>query len=209
MPASERRAAAVRSAVLAAAIALALPAGAAAKVTRFDCAGGVCGFNVAARDMHEAPCKGQPVLVAYSESTGATLIQCGVPRGEDGTTSYLFDRGATGRAGLELAGTRFIKSDSLAELAEHGVPDHFGPVPLCVRPAPQAADGEFVLVAKTPAQGPDAAYCYRVFRVRTEGGTLALRADGGAAPVAIPRAHKKWRRLAARVLRQIRSAEAH
>lgn len=200
----------MRGAVLAAVIALALPAGGAANVTRFDCAGGVCGFNLAARDVHEAPCKGQPVLVAYSESTGATLIQCGVPRGEDGTTSYLFDRGVTGRAGLELAGTRFIKADSLAEVAEHGVPDRFGPVPLCARPAPQvAAAGEFVLVARTPAPGPDAAYCYRVIRVGSERGTLALRTDGGAAPAAAAKARNKWRKLAARVLRQIRSGEPH
>ncbi len=190
----------MRGLLLAAAVALALPASGAGKVSKFDCAGGVCGFNVPAGDVREAPCRGQPVLVAYSESSGATLIQCG---GADGTKSYLFDRGATGRAGLELAGTRFIKSDFLAEAAENGVPDRFGPVPLCVKSAPAAAaTGEFVLVAKAPGPEADGAYCYRVIRV---GGrhALALRADSGEPPAAAATAHKKWRKLAARVLRHI------
>jgi hypothetical protein len=197
----------VRRLLLSAAIALALPASGAGKVTRFDCTGGVCGFNVAASDMHEAPCKGQAVLVAYSESSGATLIQCG---GTDGTTSYLFDRGAAGRAGVELAGTRFIKSDFLAEAAENGVPDRFGPVPLCVKPASTlAAAGEFVLVAKAPAPEADGAYCYRVIRVGAESGALALHTDLGEPPAAPATAHQKWRKLAATVLRQIRSGDPH
>lgn len=197
----------MRTVLLAAAVALALPASGASKVTKFDCAGGVCGFNVAASDVREAPCKGQPVLVAYSESSGATLIQCGTA---DGTRSYLFDRGATGRAGIELAGTRFIKSDFLAEAAEYGVPDRFGPVPLCVKPgAAVAAAGEFVLVAKEPVPEPDGAYCYRVIRVGAERGELALRADAGKAPAATATPHKKWRKLAAKMLRHIRPGDPH
>lgn len=195
--------------LLAAAAALALPASGAGKVTKFDCVGGVCGFNVAASDVREAPCKGQPVLVAYSESSGATLIQCD---GADGTSSYLFDRAATGRAGIELAGTRFIKSDFLAEAAAYGVPDRFGPVPLCVKPAAAvAANGEFVLVAKEPAPGPDGGYCYRVIRAGAAHGGLALRTDSGAPPAATASAaaHKKWRKLAARVLHHIRSGDPH
>jgi hypothetical protein len=193
--------------LLAASFALALPASGAGKFTRFDCAGGVCGFNVPASAVHEAPCKGQPVLVAYSESSGATLIQCG---GADGTTSYLFDRGAAARPGLELAGTRFIKSDFLAEAAESGVPDRFGPVPLCVKPGPAAAAaGEFVLVAKVPAPEVDGAYCYRVIRAGAGPGAPALRADSGEPPAATTTAHRKWRKLAANVLRHIRSRDPH
>lgn len=209
LSASERRAA-VRNLLLSGVLAIALPASAASKVTRFDCAAGVCGFNVAARNMHDAPCKGLPVLVAYSESTGATLIQCGTPHGVDGTTSYMFDRGASGREGLELVGTRFINSDSLADLAENGVPDRFGPVPLCVKTAPEAAaTGEFVLVAKMPAPEAEGAYCYRVIRVGAERGALALRADSGDPPAAAATAHKKWRKLASRMLRHIQSADPH
>jgi hypothetical protein len=197
----------MRTLLLAAAMSLALPASGAGKVSRFACAGGVCGFNVAASQVREAPCKGQPVLVAYSESSGATLIQCG---GADGTRTYLFDRGATGRAGLELKGTRFIKSDFLSEAAEHGVPDRFGPVPLCVKSgATAAAAGEFVLVTKVPAPEPDAPYCYRVIRVGAERGALALRADAGDPPAGAATAHKKWRRLAAKVLRHIPSGHPH
>ncbi|HEU4374041.1 MAG TPA: hypothetical protein VFS02_11150 [Telluria sp.] len=207
MSASERRAAA-RIVLLSAALALALPVGGASKVTQSDCAAGVCGFNIAARDMDEAPCKGLPVLVVYSESTGATLIQCGAPHGIDGTMSYLFDRGLTGRDGLELAGTRFVKPDSLADLAENGVPDRFGPVPLCVTPAAAAA-GEFVLLAKMPAPDPNGGYCYRVIHVGTENGALALRSDPGAAPAVAATAHRKWRKLAEKMLRHIRSGAPH
>jgi hypothetical protein len=197
----------MRTVVFATAVALALPASSASEVTKPDCAGAVCAFNVAASDVREAPCKGQPVLVAYSEASGATLIQCGAA---EGTTSYLFDRGATGRAGVELAGTRFIKSDFLAEAAEYGVPDRFGPVPLCVKPVPQpTANGEFVLVVKMPAPQPEAAYCYRVIRVGTERGALALRADSGKPPAAATGAHKKWRKLASSVLRRIHSRHPH
>lgn len=197
----------MRAVLLAAAVALALPASGASKVEKFDCVGGVCGFNVAASDVREAPCKGQPVLVAYSESSGATLIQCGAA---DATRTYLFDRAATGRAGIELAGTRFIKSDFLAEAVADGVPDRFGPVPLCAKPAAAvAAAGEFVLVAKEPAPGPDGGYCYRVIRVGAGHDGLALRADPGKSPTAAATPHKKWRKLAASMLRHIRSAAPH
>lgn len=206
MPASER-CVALRCLLAAATIVLALPASGASKVAKFACAGGVCGFNVPARDVREAPCKGQPVLVAYSESSGATLIQCGGP---DGNMTYLFDRGATGRAGLELEGTRFIKSDFLAEASRNGVPDRFGPVPLCVKSgAAAAAAGEFVLMTKVPAPEPDAPYCYRVIRVGAERGALALRADAGEPPAGAATAHKKWRKLAAKVLRHIPSVPPH
>ena len=72
-----------------------------------------------------------------------------------------------------------------------------------------APAGEFVLVAKEPAPGPDGAYCYRVIRVGAERGELALRADSGKSPTATATAHKKWRKLAAGVLRHIPSGAPH
>lgn len=195
----------MRSLMLIVALAAALPA-VAGKLARFDCDRDVCGFNVPAREIREAPCRGLPVLVAYSESSGATLIQCGVAHGPEDTTTYLFDRASTGGAGLELAGTRFIKPDALAQAAERGVPDRFGPVPLCARPEPAAAvAGEFVLLAKMPAPDAGGAYCYRVIHAGARDGALALRAESGEPPAAAPTAHKKWGKLAARMLRQIPS----
>lgn len=177
-------------------------------VAPFDCFQGVCGFNLTAGAMRVAPCQDRPVLVAYSQSGGATLIQCGAPTDASGNVSYLFDRHSTGRAAFELAGTRFIKPDFLAEAADSGVPDRFRAVPLCVKPEPAtAAIGEILLVAKTLAQNADGAFCYRLLRVGTDGGRLEIRADQGEAPAVSTAARAKWGALAARLLPHIRYRE--
>lgn len=190
------------AAIAAASLDIALAADA---VAPFDCFQGVCGFNVAAYELRASPCKDRPVLVAYSQPGGATLIQCSAPSDSARNLSYLFDRRSPERAIFELVGTRFIKSDLLAEAANGGVPDRFGAVPLCVKPEPaSAAIGEILLVLKTLAQDAGGADCYRLLRVRTDRGRLEIRADKGAAPAASTTARAKWRALVGRLLPHIR-----
>ena len=206
MPGSERSGR-LRSLILFGAIAATSPALviAADPVAPFDCIQGVCGFNVTARDLRVAPCEDRPVLVAYSQGGGATLIQCSARTDAAGNLSYLFDRHARGSGTFELAGTRFIKPDFLAEAVVEGVPDRFGALPLCAKLAPSAAvTGEILLVSKTLKSNADGAYCYRLLRAGTASGRLTIQADSGEAPAISKTANMKWAALASRILPHIK-----
>ncbi len=108
-------------------------------VAPFACVGAICGFNVLARELRVAPCRGQSMLVAYSMTSGLSLVQCSAPGDVGGNASFLFDRANPARPGLALNGTRFVKPDALAEVNRDGVPDRFGPVPLCAEAGSAAA----------------------------------------------------------------------
>lgn len=184
--------------LLCGAIAVAPASGAASgdQVARFDCNSGVCGFNVTAADLRIAPCKGRSILVAYSRTGGATLIQCSTPDAVSESLSYLFDRHAAGGPAFELRGARFIKPDFLEEAVETGIPDRFGAVPLCAPPKPgTAASGELLLVVRTagPRVGEDE--CYHLWRVPSETAKLVIKSAEGKAPIPSRAAGAKWRAL--------------
>jgi hypothetical protein len=192
--------------------AIALPFNATArdKVAQFDCDKGVCGFNVTAAEMRIAPCRGASVLVAYSQNSGATLIQCSMPGNISGSLSYLFDWHSTDGAEFELKHTRFIKPSFLAEATESGIPDRFGPVPLCMPTASTtSATGELLLVVKTPHPGADESYCYRLLRIRDDAGGLVINSADGPAPAPSTTARAKWRSLLAVLRPYIQSAAHH
>ena len=107
------------------------------------CASDVCVVNVIAAELIPAPCASDSVLVAYSKVTGATVIQCSNPSDAQENKSFIYDRLDHGVKPFELSGGRFIRPDSFADLAKDGVPDKFGPVPLCAAKGREApASGE-------------------------------------------------------------------
>ncbi len=154
---------------------------AAAAVARFECESGVCGFNVLESRLVVAPCAGRSVLAAYSESSGITLLQCTSDEGPSETLGYVFDRSRPKAPALELSGIRFVKANALRAAAEHGIPDRFGVIPLCVAPGP-ARVGQLVMVARQPGPDPQAGDCFRVLRAVSTADGLDVRADD-AAPV--------------------------
>src|SRR3981081_3375812 len=99
-------------------------------VSPFGCSGDVCGFNVNTTDLVAAPCTDHSVLVAYSKSSGATVIQCSKAGDAKSNQIYVFDRAARNTKSLELLGGRFIRPEFLAEAKSRGVPDTFGRIPL-------------------------------------------------------------------------------
>lgn len=188
-------------ALAAAALWAPLPAGADTDpVARFDCEQGVCGFNVVNAELVAEPCAGSAVLAAYHATGGAAIVQCSGGSEQSEPTSFVFDRSRRGPA-FEVPGGRFVRPAALADAAVQGVPDRFGPVPLCQPAAARTAEAASPLqmVLKVPAA--DGA-CYRVLSVLGSGRSLALHLDDGSPPPAPAdvRTRRRWAGLVARML---------
>ena len=112
------------------------------------------------------PCADDSVLVAYSQSSGATLIQCSDPDDPEDNKAFVFDRHDATAKSYEFLGGRFIRPDYLATAVTEGIPDKMGAVPLCaVKDRRAAAAGELLLAEKQPSDSQDAPYCYRIHYV--------------------------------------------
>lgn len=148
-------------------------------VARFACEAGVCGFNVIDSRLVVEPCAGRSVLVAYSESSGVTLLQCTPEEGSSENLVYLFDRTQTRGPALELVGIRFVKAGVLSAAAKYGVPDRFGAIALCVAPRPAEA-GQLLMLARRPGPDPRDGDCFRVLRAVPSANGLDIRADDAA-----------------------------
>jgi hypothetical protein len=153
---------------------LALPAAAQDAIAPFACEQGVCGFNVPASRPVPEPCDEHTLLVAYRAGGGAVLVQC-TARGAADDISLVFDSRSPQAPALELEGARFLKAGALREIAAQGVPDRFGPVPLCAGVPVTSAKGSIVLALKTPR--PDAPPCYRTMQVVTGKDGVSVQAD--------------------------------
>jgi hypothetical protein len=181
---------------------LALAAAAAAKVPAtwqiapFDCSGEVCGFIVTADARLGAPCEGRSVLVAYSRTGGATLVQCSAPDRSEDNLLYAFNRSSSEGQVYELDGGRYVNLSSLAQAATDGIPDRFGPVPLC-RPPGTAHAGELTVIVKEPDEGGEHPYCYRLYRALTASGAIEMTADGTSAPAPSSGGRARWSKLVA------------
>jgi hypothetical protein len=144
-----------------------------------ECAAGVCVLNVLAPDLISAPCVGYSVLIAYSESSGATLIQCSKPAGEE-NKSLIYNRHDRAVKPFEFEGGRFIRPDYLSKARIEGIPDRFGTVPLC--PAENrkpAVNGELLIAQKQPGKSDDAPYCFRIYYVIPGKSNIRVRGDDG------------------------------
>lgn len=165
-----------------------------------DCSSNVCVLNVLAPSLVTEPCTGYSVLVAYSTSTGATLIQCSSPSNAQENKAFVYDRRKPEGRPVQFSGGRFIRPDSWARIVAEGVPDKFAAVPLCPAKDRRAVeDGQLVIVKKELAAGDDG-YCYRVNYVEAEDGRVTIRSDQGRVSPALPKAASaKWAKLKERL----------
>jgi hypothetical protein len=144
-----------------------------------ECVDDVCVVNVIAEQLILAPCAGYSVLAAYSKSDGATLIQCSKPAAE-GNKTFIYDRRDRTVKAFEFDGGRFIRPDYLARAQAQGIPDKFGPVPLCPAQNREAATaGELLIAEKQPNNSESDPYCYRIHFIVAAKGNLNVRSDDG------------------------------
>lgn len=161
------------------------------------CSDSVCVINVLARHLIVAPCTDESVLVAYSQASGATLIQCSDPSDPEDTKAFLYNRNDAAARTYEFRGGRFIRPNYLATAASEGIPDKFGAAPLCAAEnRPKAAAGELLLAEKRPNDSKDAPYCYRIHYVVARKGTLqVVDDDGKSLPALAPSEVETWKKL--------------
>ena len=160
------------------------------------CSDGVCVVNVFSSDLIAPPCADDTVLVAYSQSTGATLIQCTDPDDAENNKAFVYDRHSVIAESYEFRGGRFIRPDYLATAVTDGIPDKMGAVPLCtVKDRPTSAAGELLLVEKQPSGSHGTPYCYRIHRVLAGKGSLQILSDGKELRALSPTDIAKWSKL--------------
>ena len=149
-------------------------------VTGPECADDVCVLNVIATRLISAPCVGYSVLLAYSELTGVTLIQCSKFGSEPENRVYVFDRNNNGRESFEYVGGRFIRPHELAKADSAGIADRSGTMALCsARDRKQQIGGVLLIVERTPNTSGTEPYCYRInYAVAGKAG-LAVSSDEG------------------------------
>ncbi|HEX7638459.1 MAG TPA: hypothetical protein VF457_08695, partial [Burkholderiaceae bacterium] len=174
------------------------------------CGGGVCSLNVDSSQA-VAPCEDAPILLAWRQGGGATLIQCATSDAPDEQPSLLFDSRDPAGPAFELQGTRFFTSDSLPELAKSGVPDRFASHDLCRPPQPsmRPQPGDLLLLRKIPSPSNDEKnpYCFLVSRFSTTAHALAVHGDDADLPKP-DTDHGDWNELAKRMLALIPATAA-
>ena len=161
------------------------------------CSDGVCVSNVLSTRLIVPPCTGDSVLVAYSQVSGATLIQCSDPSDPEDNKAFVYDRNHTAAKTYEFRGGRFIRPNYLATAVSEGIPDRFGAVPLCAaKDRRPAADGELLLAEKRPNDSKEAPYCYCIHYVMAGKGTLQVVGDDGkSVPALAPSEVEAWEKL--------------
>ncbi|MFL6682133.1 MAG: SH3 domain-containing protein [Burkholderiaceae bacterium] len=165
------------------------------------CGGGVCVANLG-EDAAMAPCAGATLLLAWRQSGGATLIQCNTSDAEMDRPSFAYNRDAPAAPAFPLTGMRFFMGDTL----EAGsVGDKFAARGFCKPPnPPRMVPGEILIGEKVPSDDEKNPYCYRVLRIGTTPGGVAIKADDNDAPKAEAR-HADWDKLAAKMTALIRA----
>lgn len=161
------------------------------------CSDGVCVINVFSTSLIAPPCVDDSVLVAYSQASGATLIQCSDRESAKDNKAFVYDRHKLASTSFEFRGGRFIRPDYLVTAVSEGIPDKFGAVPLCaVKERRPAASGELLLAEKQPNDSPGAPYCYRIhYVVVGKAGLQVIGDNGKELPALSPAAATAWTKL--------------
>lgn len=171
------------------------------RISTPECASDVCVSNIVDPRLATFPCTGNSVLVAYSQTSGVTLINCTNP-GEGQSTTYVFHRGKRAAKSYEVEDFRFLRPEGLVAAGREGIPDRFGAVPLCpskVKEAP--VRGALLLAEKRPSDSADKPYCYMPAFTFMQEKTLIFRTgDGVDLAPASPKTVQKWAKLKSRIL---------
>lgn len=149
-------------------------------ISEHECADDVCVFNVHAADLILPPCEDYSILVAYSKSSGATLIQCNKASASEENKIFVYDRVDDGVKPSVVDGGRFIRPDYLIKAQREGIQDRFGQLPLCpIKSRKDAVPGELLIAEKQPNDSESDPYCYRIHYVLADKGSLIIRSDDG------------------------------
>ena len=172
------------------------------------CSFGVCVVNVIARNLIVAPCEGSSVLVAYSQSSPATLIQCSKASRENDNKLLVYNRRSTGAKSYVIEGGRFLRPDSLQTAKDDGISSSFGKMKLCAESQSARAEaGELLIAEKRPSNSDAGPYCYRIRRVRTRDASLELLgSDGHPQPPASAAETRRWTPIRTKLARYSGSA---
>ncbi|MDD1622291.1 MAG: hypothetical protein LUQ11_12505 [Methylococcaceae bacterium] len=166
-----------------------------------ECDRGVCRYFVKDKRQISSPCEGSSLIVGYSQSSGATVIQCENTSGTaDENPTLLFDRYEASHPAFEFVGGRFLtaNAEDWELFQSEGIPDKFGPKPLCERGPRQPADGEFLIGVKRLRFGedPDPPYCYDLYLINGNSNAwMVTSASGVALQPLSPQGFAKWKTL--------------
>ena len=135
-----------------------------------ECERSVCRVQIDNKHQISLPCEGNTLALGYSQSGGATVIQCANPSGTaEENPLLLFDRHDATHAAYEFSGGRLLtpNADDWEMFQTEGVPDKFGPKPLCHAGSKPPGAGEFLIGVKQVQTGdhPEAPYCFELFLV--------------------------------------------
>jgi hypothetical protein len=172
------------------------------------CSSKVCVINILSQNLVAAPCLGYSVLVAFSESSGATLIQCSKPDTLDNKL-FIYNRNDSSAQSYEFFGGRFIRPDYLATAAKEGIPDKFGPIPLCkADTATTSSEGKLLIAEKQTTNNEQNPYCYKIYYVTSTKADLTIKSDSGLKmSSASAKAAQKWAVMRKTVSRHIETAD--
>lgn len=161
------------------------------------CSYGVCVINVIGRSLIVTPCEGYSVLVAYSQSSPATLIQCSKPLHEDENKLLVYDRKSAGAKSFVIEGARFLRPDALQTLKDEGIASSFGEVKLCAESQGARSEaGDLLIAEKRPDNSGASPYCYRINYVRFKDRAVQfLGSNESAQPPTSAAETKRWARL--------------
>jgi hypothetical protein len=200
------------SALRASAIACALSLGAAAfaaddALPDRQCGGGICMANIDAKLSIE-PCRDANLVIAWAQTGGAMAIECWTDEAPMDQPIYVFDRRNPNAPAWELTGIRVFTSETLPQLAHVPGDGNDALLPACRKPSPLTmAYGEMLLTQKVPSDNERHPYCYRVMRVATTPGGIAIRADDRDVPKP-GKAPAEWSELSGRMATLAARADA-
>jgi hypothetical protein len=136
----------------------------------------VCFVNVFSKKLTASPCEGQAVILAYSETSGATAIECSEFINE--TRIVIYDR-LNPRAGTYLMENgKLIRPEALSRSMRDELEDAFASRPLCSAHISEPLPGDLILISKEFSNSEDHPYCYRVNFIHIED-TISVRSDTG------------------------------
>jgi hypothetical protein len=165
------------------------------------CNGGVCVANLD-KEASLAPCADATILLAWRQAGGATLIQCETNDADMDKPSFVYNRDVPTAPAFPLTGMRFFTADTLSAAS---IGDKFASRGFCKPPRPpRMAPGEILIGEKVPSDDEKNPYCYRVLRISSTPGGVAIKADDNDSPK--PEAnHADWDKLAAKMSALIRA----
>jgi len=122
---------------------------------------------------------------------------------------FIYNKNDSSVPPYEFFGGRFIRPDYLATAAKEGIPDKFGPIPLCKADAVTTlAEGKLLIAEKQTSNNEQNPYCYKINYVTSTKAGLIIKSDSGRKISSVSaKAAQKWDSMRKAVSRQIETVE--